>query len=351
MDCCHTEHTDHHHDSWKISPLLWGSGSIITASFIIVGLNYFKVLTAELPQWLNYFSLFVTEQMADMWSGLVIGIISIGFLAKVPKEIVGRLLGKGGTFSGILRAVLAGTVLDLCSHGILLVGSQLYKKGASLGQVMAFLIASPWNSLSLTLVLWALIGFKWMITFLILSLVIGLISGLTIDWLVSRKVLAENPVKEDAESNLPLSELWKTAWSGGKRQTLLEIIVHGIRDSLAIVQWLFIGVIIASVLRLFLSPEQFAHWFGSSLLGFGITMVSATVIEVCSEGAVPIAADILNRAAAPGNAFAFLMAGVATDYTEIMVLKETTGRWKSALFLPLVTLPLVILIAWILNTI
>ena len=39
-----------------------------------------------------------------------------------------------------------------------MVGMKLYERGASLGQVFAFLIASPWNSLSVTLVLIALIG-------------------------------------------------------------------------------------------------------------------------------------------------------------------------------------------------
>ncbi len=43
------------------------------------------------------------------------------------------------------------------------------------------------------------------------------------------------------------------------------------------------------------------------------------------------------------------MAGVATDYTEVMSIKERTKSWKIALFLPLVTVPQVILIGWLLN--
>lgn len=75
----------------------------------------------------------------------------------------------------------------------------------------------------------------------------------------------------------------------------------------------------------------------------------ATVLEVFSEGSTPIAADIFTRAKAPGNGFAFLMAGVATDYTEIMILKDTTKSWKLALFLPLITVPQVLLVAWLIN--
>ena len=60
-------------------------------------------------------------------------------------------------------------------------------------------------------------------------------------------------------------------------------------------------------------------------------------------------ADLLNRAGAPGNGFTFLMAGVATDYTEVMGLKERTGSWKIAFFLPLVTVPQVLVLGYLLN--
>jgi hypothetical protein len=43
------------------------------------------------------------------------------------------------------------------------------------------------------------------------------------------------------------------------------------------------------------------------------------------------------------------MTGVSTDYTEIMILKDTTKSWKIALFLPLITIPQVIFIAWVMN--
>ena len=85
------------------------------------------------------------------------------------------------------------------------------------------------------------------------------------------------------------------------------------------------------------------------MLGLSLTILFATILEVCSEGSTPIAADIMNRAGAPGNGFAFLMAGVSTDYTEVMVMKDTTKSWKIALFIPLISLPQVILVAWLIN--
>lgn len=95
--------------------------------------------------------------------------------------------------------------------------------------------------------------------------------------------------------------------------------------------------------------RTFRNLFRPDAGGLGFDSVGRNNIEVCSEGSTPIAADLLTRAKAPGNSFAFLMTGVSTDYTEIMILKETTKSWKVALFLPLLTVPQVIFIAWVMN--
>ena len=124
---------------------------------------------------------------------------------------------------------------------------------------------------------------------------------------------------------------------------------EGLSESTMILKWIFVGVVLTGLIRAFIPVEIFQNYFGPSLLGLGVTLVAATVIEICSEGSVPIAADILSRAAAPGNSFTFLMAGVATDYTEIMAVKETTKSWKIALFLPLITVPQVVILGYILN--
>jgi hypothetical protein len=43
------------------------------------------------------------------------------------------------------------------------------------------------------------------------------------------------------------------------------------------------------------------------------------------------------------------MAGAATDYTEILALRETTKSWKLALALPLLASPQILIVALILN--
>jgi len=286
-----------------------------------------------------------------MWWGLAIGVLMVAALAKIPKEFVISILGDGKGLSGKIRATMAGVLLDLCSHGILMVGSQLYKRGASTGQVMAFLIASPWNSLSLTIILISLIGMTWTLSFILFSMVIAIISGVIFDHLVAQKILPDNPNKIDIPKDF---NFWKEAKkslgnNNYNSKFFLDIIISGVKESRMVIKWILFGTLLASLIRTFIETDNFQTFFGPTLAGLGLTILVATILEVCSEGSAPIAADILTRAEAPGNSFAFLMTGVSTDYTEIMILKDTTKSWKIALFLPLITVPQVIFISWIMN--
>ena len=327
--------------------LLWSSLSLVTIGYL---LNLFAA--DVISQWTSLTSMTsaIRQLMDSMWIGLALGMFFVGVLGRVPREFITSLLGKGDTFSGIFRATFAGVLLDLCSHGILLVAMRLYQRGASLGQVMAFLIASPWNSLSLTIILIALIGWQWTLLFIACSMVIGIVSGLIFDLLVRRGTLAANPNTVELNGFKPWTEAKKRFQATEFTSNwLLSMVVEGIKDSRMIVRWLLLGVLLAAAIRTFVPLDSFQTYFGASLAGLGMTLIAATILEICSEGSTPIAADLVTRAAAPGNGFAFLMTGVSTDYTEIMSLRETTGSWKIALFLPLITVPQVVLFSWVMN--
>lgn len=344
--------TDHccHSPKKKIDFLLWGS--LFCIAFLYLHYTLFD-LTSIYALWYITLAESVFDLVNTMWWGVTLGILMISLLTRVPREFVMSILGTSKGPNGILRATAAGVLLDLCSHGILMVGAKLYERGASIGQVIAFLVASPWNSFSLTLILIALIGFWWTMGFILLSMVIAIIAGLLFDSLVNRGVLRGN------DNNIELPEnfhFWTNARAGIQNTDfsasfIFSTLKQGIKESRMVMRWILFGILLAGLVRALLSPETFGTWFGPTLAGLGLTVLVATIMEVCSEGSTPIAADLLTRANAPGNGFAFLMTGVSTDYTEIMVLRETTRSWKIALFLPLITVPQVLAVAWLINTI
>ena len=328
--------------------LLWVSGTIVLLCYVLYWLVDGH---PDLPQWLVVMTSGVYELINRMWWGILAAVIFVGLLERIPRDLVMSALGQGGTLKGIVRATFAGVLLDLCSHGILMVGAKLYERGASLGQLMTFLIASPWNSLSLTIILVALIGLGWTLAFVLLSMAVGIVTGLIFDRLVSKGTLPANPNNGGITNGDSLGKQFVQLLKAARitPTSITAVLGDGLRDSRMVFRWLFFGIVLATAIRAFVPLDTYQALFGPTVAGLLLTLLAATVIEVCSEGSTPIAADIVTRAAAPGNGFTFLMAGVATDYTEVMVIRDMTKSWEIALFLPLISLPQILVIGWVLN--
>ena len=344
--CCPSENTSCD-TSRKIDWILWGSVALTLPFYLYHDL----FLDGFHEGFIFLYSHKIAELLDKMWLGIGIGIVFIAILDMLPQAVVLKFLASEKGAKGLWRATLSGVFFDLCSHGILLVGMKLYKQGARLGQVMAFLIASPWNSISLTVILGSLIGWGWTVLFLILSMAMAFVTGYVFDVLVHRGVLPENPNTPKKVKDISLRAAFREnavekdfSFSG-----VLAMLWGGFLQSRMILKWLFFGVVIAGLIQVFIDGQVMRDYFGPSLMGLGMTLIFATLFEVCSEGSVPIAHDLFARAGAPGNAFTFLMAGVSTDYTEMFSLRETTGSWKIALFLPLLTLPQILLLAYFMN--
>ncbi len=318
--------------------------SVVILSYLshLVGLS----LTVNLDKFVEVQHNVVNQ----VWFGVVISIIFVGFLHKLPDDVIARLFGSGGSFDGMFRAAFAGLFLDLCSHGILIVAMKLYDKGVSLGQVICFLVASPWNSLSITIILASLIGVYWTIVFIILSLIVAIVTGLIFDRFVGCGILPTNPNTFTSTNSVDMLSLTKGMFQNSiSISTLKQVVINGLKSSKIVIKWLCFGIVISGLLNMFMNDAQIGKYFAPTMLGLGVTLGLATILEVCSEGLAPVAGDIFNKGKAIGNTFAFLMCGVATDYTEIMVTKETTKSWKVALFIPLVLLPQIVVLAIILN--
>lgn len=343
--CCSKPHNhDHDEKGFKFDPIFHGSAAVIV---ITLGLYFLNV---PLP-YVEHFGHTLIDFLKTVWWGVLVGAIFVGIMNKVPREYFNHILGGGDTKSGIFKAALAGVLLDLCSHGILMIGAKLYERGASYAQVVTFLIASPWNSFSLTLILIALIGWGWTLTYIIGSLIIAVITGFLIQFLTKAGKLPDNPNSiEKVEGFNVIKQAKKDLKTVDFNVAFFKDLILGSKHEVKmLLKWLLLGIIIASAIRTFVPPELFQQFFGPTMLGLFLTLIATTIIEVCSEGSAPIASEIVNNAGAAGNGFAFLMAGVATDYTEIMILKETTKSWKMAFYLPLLTVPQILVIGYFIN--
>jgi uncharacterized protein len=326
--CCH------HQRKWFQEPLFWVSSMIFLAFLIHLFLNFLGI-NLLLPFWLKF-----GEYLKLTWWAILLGFLLGGLIdVFVPENLMARLLGKRKR--SIFVAVLLGFLASACSHGILAIAVSLFKKGASTAATLAFLLAAPWANLAITILLVAFFGFK---AFLIIggALLVAIISGLIFQVLERKGIIESNP-------EISLSEKILT----GKSQARIifsfkKIISSSWSLAKMVLWWILLGFFLASLLGTFI-PETFFHrYFGPTLLGMLATLALASLIEICSEGSAPMAFELFEKTGAFGNVFVFLMAGVATDLTEIGLVWTNIGK-KAAMALILVTVPLILTLGFLFN--
>ena len=288
-----------------------------------------------------------------IWWAIVIGLILGGVIDNfVPRAYISHILSKPKKRT-ILYSVILGFFMSACSHGILALSIELHKKGASNPSVVAFLLASPWANLPLTIMLIGFFGLKAL--FIIISAVaIAIITGFIYQFLESKNLIEINENIVDIDKDFSVrSDILKR--SKDYRFTFIQfatdlkgIIKGAISLGDMVLWWILIGIGMASLAAAYIPQGIFQNYMGPTVLGLLVTLVLATILEVCSEGTAPLAFEIYRQTAALGNAFVFLMAGVVTDYTEIGLLWHNVGK-RVAIWLPIVTVPQVVILGIIAN--
>lgn len=272
----------------------------------------------------------------------------------IPKEYISKVLSRKRPVT-IFNAVFLGFLMSACSHGILALSIQLHKKGASNPAVVSFLLASPWANFPLTIMLVGFFGLKG-ILIVFSAVIIAINTGFIFMLLENKGLIEKNKNIVAVSDDFSITRDWLSRFRSYKFNLKnLSNDFKGIFSGAAslanmVLWWILLGVLIASLSGAYIPTHFFHRFMGPTLFGLLVTLCLATVIEVCSEGSSPLAFEIYRQTNALGNSFTFLMAGVATDYTEIGLLWHNVGR-RVALWLPLVTVPQVIAIGYILNKI
>ena len=290
-----------------------------------------------------------------IWWAVALGLFLGGLIDYyVPQEYISKVLARKSPFT-IFNAVFLGFLMSACSHGILALSIQLHKKGASNPAVVSFLLASPWANLTITVMLISLFGLKGLFI-IIAAIIVAINTGFIFIFLEKKGLIEKN--KNIVEVPKHFSILNDIRARAKNYKFGLETIVtdsKGIaRGTLAlsdmVLWWIILGILIASFAGAYIPVHFFHQFMGPTLLGLIVTLALATIIEVCSEGSSPLAFEIYRQTGALGNSFVFLMAGVATDYTEIGLLWSNVGR-LTAMWLPIVTVPQIVTIGYIANII
>jgi len=257
---------------------------------------------------------------------LVLGFFLSGLIYEfIPPAWIEKRLGEK-RMSAIFYATITGTVLPICCWGALPVAVSFYKKGAKLGPILAFLVATPATSVSALVVTYRLLGLRFTIFIFFAVIFIGMLIGIMGNQIsfTPRRVISE--ICPHCEEIAPhthkrnllehMKSVFKFAFWNMPREIGLEI---------------FLGIILAAIVATFVPIGLWIKQNLQGLYGYIFALIFGLVMYICSTAAVPLVDAFINQGLNIGAGMVLLLIGPITSYGTILVLRKEFG-FKILLF-------------------
>jgi len=301
------------------------------------------------------------DYLIEVLPFLAIGFFLSGLIHEfVPTGLVERHLGGPG-IKPILYSTLAGTVLPICCLGSLPVAVSLHQKGARLGPVLAFLIATPATSISALLVCYALLGIKFTIFIFLAVILMGLVMG-AIGNLIKFKPkstssspqdvkLAKDPVcgmdvntekglttEYEGKSYYFCSPHCQAAFEKAAQKYATGVYVKNIKERLVSVfryafvdmvkeigPELLLGLVLAALVAAIAPIGKLVGAYLGGGLGYLFSLVFGLLMYICSTASVPLVHAFLSQGMNIGAGMVLLLVGPITSWGTILVLRKEFG--------------------------
>lgn len=251
--------------------------------------------------------------IVEMSFWLLLGFFLAGILKiYIPINYLEKHLGKSN-FSSVIKAVIFGIPLPLCSCGVLPVATSLHKNGASKGAISSFLISTPQSGIDSILATYALLGLPFAIFRTSIAFISGIIGGTFTNYFF-KEDLKTQPIKNIINIENP-------------KNKILEVFKYGFIDLVKdLAKWIVLGLFLASLVSI-LIPEDVAQDINSYVgLEFLLMILISVPMYVCATGSIPLATVFALKGISPGGILIFLMLGPATNIASITVLNKTLGK-------------------------
>lgn len=252
----------------------------------------------------------VSNLFVEIAPYLILGFIVSGFLYMfTSKEMITKNVGTPG-FMSVLKASILGVPMPLCSCGVIPVSTSMYKRGATKGATLSFLISTPQTGVDSILLTLNQMGPQFAIIRPIVALITGVIGGMFGD------LISDNDYKSTA--NVKHKHEPKSLLDGLKYSfiTLPQDVIKP----------LIKGIIISGFISILLPNDFFASYNLTGITAMIIIAIASVPIYVCATASVPIAMMLISKGLEPGAAFVFLMAGPATNAATISVIINSLGK-------------------------
>jgi len=266
----------------------------------------------------------VTGHMAPY---LLFGFGIAGILQVIlPDTWLQKHLGGSG-LKPVIKAVLLGVPLPLCSCGVIGVSASLRRQGASRAAITGFLIATPQTGVDSILATWGLLGPVLGVFRPLIAFVTGIAGGAAVA-LVERKEECCTSARSNDGTDQECCPV-----DGKVKRGLLEVLRYGFvtlpRD---IAKPLVVGIVLSGLMGALLPQDVLAPYIGGGMLAMVVMVAIGIPLYVCATASIPLAVGFIHLGASPGAALAFLIAGPATNAATIATVWNLLGRKASAIY-------------------
>lgn len=252
---------------------------------------------------------------------LLLGTAIAGLLhIALPEGLVRRQL-RGGW--GVIKAVLVGVPMPLCSCGVIPAGLGLKRDGASDGAAIGFLVSTPQTGVDSILVSGSFLGWPFALFKVASAAVTGVVAG----WLADRWGERGSTPPEAAGGA-----------SGARRRGVRAAWEHSLEILRSIWRWLVVGILVSAAISAFVPQGALTGLSRVGTLGAALVALAVSLpLYVCATASVPIAAALVASGMPTGAALVFLMAGPATNVATIGAIYRGFGRRTLAVYLGTIT--------------
>ncbi len=267
--------------------------------------------------------------LETFWHFLVISspYLLMGFLISgvvhqfLNAEKIKKLLGRN-KLSDVFWASLLGVPLPLCSCSVLPTAATLRKAGASNGATSSFLISTPESGIDSIAMSYSVLDLPMAIFRPICAFITAMIAGVAQHIFNDFQYISKLEKKEECCGHDHKHDHSYVKKEKSIIQKILNFSFVELLDDM--VNWLSLGLVLGAIIS-FIFPDQFFENFNPHVNRFLILLVSVPVY-ICASASTPIAASLILKGLSPGTALIFLLAGPATNISNIAVIQKYIGK-------------------------
>lgn len=271
-----------------------------------------------LIEFLNSFKHYLIEIIP----ALMVGFFLSGLVHEfIPANWVNRHLGGKG-IKGILYATFIGAVVPVCCWGSLPIAVSFYMRGASLGPVLALLVATPATSVNALIVTGKFLGLKFALYLFFSVILMGIVIG------IIGNMIRIHPNNRKTNTCLHCDENISHNTTSGKSfiKRIKSVIKFAYIDMPKEIGFeILIGLVLAALISVIAPVGILIKNYLVGNFGYLFSLVFGLIMYMCSTMSVPLVDAFIKQGLDMGPGLVLLLVGPITSYGTILVLRKEFG--------------------------